>query len=189
VRTYIFVALLAAAFALPAAAEQETYTVDPAHTYPSFEVNHLGFSTSRGMFTRTTGKIVLDRANKTGSIDITIDTRSLFTGDERRDKHLRADDFFHVEMFPEMTYRSNTIRFRGDNPVAVEGELTLLGVTRPVSLGIDSFNCGTHPINRKPVCGADATATIKRSEFGMDAYVPAVGDQVTLRIGIEAFRE
>lgn len=181
--------LLAAACALPAAAAPELYTVDPAHTYPSFEVNHLGFSTSRGMFTGTTGRIMLDRANRTGSIDITIDTRSVFTGDERRDRHLRADDFFNVEMFPEMTFRATRVVFRGDTPVAAEGELTLLGVTRPVTLAIDSFNCGTNPINRKPMCGADASATLRRSEFGMDAYVPAVGDEVKIRIGIEAFRD
>lgn len=183
------VSILAAAFSMSAFAAKVSYTVDPAHTYPSFEVNHLGFSTSRGMFTSTSGHIELDRASRTGSIDITIDTTSLYTGNAKRDEHLRADDFFHVEMYPQMTFRAGKLRFSGDKPVAAEGELTLLGVTKPVILTIDSFNCGTHPINKKDLCGADASTTIKRSEFGMDAYVPAVGDEVKISISIEAFRD
>lgn len=181
--------LAAAAIALPAAAAQESYTVDPDHTYPSFDVNHLGFSTMRGTFTSSTGKIILDRQNMGGSIDITIDTGSVFTGHAKRDAHLRSDSFFNVAQFPQMTFRSTKLKFHKGELTGADGELTLLGKTRPVSLIVSAFNCGTHPIAKKPACGANATATIKRSEFGMDAYVPAVSDEIKLFIEVEAFKD
>lgn len=178
-----------AMFALPAIAAPESYTVDPAHTYPNFEVNHLGFSTARGMFTRTTGKIVLDRTAMTGSIDISIDATSLYTGHAKRDEHLRGDDFFDVAKYPTISFRSTRPRFHKGDLNGAEGELTLLGQTHPVTLTVTSFNCGQNPITKKPACGANAIATIKRSEWGMTAYVPAVGDEVHLEIQIEAVRD
>lgn len=184
-----FAAFIAAmGLALPAAAEQ-SYTIDPDHTYPGFEVNHLGFSNMRGTFTSTRGKIVIDRQALSGSVDITVDTGSVFTGHEKRDKHLRGEEFFNVARFPTMTFRSTKLRFHKGEPNGAEGELTLLGKTRPVTLTITGFNCGEHPITRKPACGANAIATIKRSEFGMGAYVPAVSDEIKLYIGVEAYRD
>jgi polyisoprenoid-binding protein YceI len=181
--------LASALLATPAFAGPESFTIDPAHTYPNFEVNHLGFSTARGMFTRTRGTIVLDRAAMTGSIDITIDTASLFTGHAKRDEHLRGEDFFNVAKFPTMTFKSTRLRYHKSVLNGAEGELTLLGISRPVTLTLTGFNCGEHPIAKKPVCGANAIATIKRSDWGMTAYVPAVGDEVHLEIQVEAFKD
>jgi polyisoprenoid-binding protein YceI len=167
----------------------ESYTVDPRHTFPSFEVSHLGFSTQRGRFNKTSGRIVLDHQAGTGSVDIVIDAASVDTGLDKLEEHLRAEDFFHVEKYPTLTFKSRTVKFNADKPAAVEGELTLLGVTRPVTLTVSAFNCGVHPINKKDVCGADVVATIRRSEFGMTKYVPAVGDEVKLFIQVEAFKD
>lgn len=179
--------LVPAALALPAFAA-DTYTVDPGHTYPSFEINHLGFSTMRGTFDATRGTIFLDPAGRSGSIEITIDAASLDTGHAKRDEHLRNEEFFNVARFPTLTYKASHLRFNGEKLVGAEGELTLLGVAKPVSLQVTSFNCGAHPMTKKQVCGANATATIQRSQFGMTAYVPAVGDEVKISIEVEAVR-
>jgi len=178
---------ISAAFALPAMAA-DTYTIDPGHTYPGFEINHLGFSTMRGTFDASSGSVTLDAATKSGSIEITIDTTSIDTGHAKRDDHLRTEEFFNVAKFPSMTYKATKLKFNGDKLAGADGDLTLLGVTKPVSLTVTSFNCGPHPMNKKQVCGANATATIKRSEFGMNTYVPAVGDEVRITIEVEAFK-
>ncbi|WP_028448527.1 MULTISPECIES: YceI family protein [Chitinibacter] len=164
----------------------DTYKIDPSHTYASFEINHLGYSTQRGNFEKTSGTITLDTAKKTGSADISIDAASLRTGWEARDNHLKGEDFFNVSKFPAMTFKSNNFKFEGDKLVSVSGDFTLLGVTKPLTLNVTNFKCAPHPMSKKPACGADAVATIKRSDFGMKAYVPAVGDEVTLRIQVEA---
>ena len=179
--------LVSLAASLPAAAA-DSYTVDPGHTYPGFEINHLGFSTMRGTFDTSSGKVTLDPAGNGGSIEITIDAASIDTGHAKRDEHLRSEEFFNVARFPTLTYKANRLKYDGDKLVGADGELTLLGVTRPVSLTVTSFNCGTHPINKKPACGANATASIKRSDFGMTTYVPAVGDEVKISIEVEAFK-
>lgn len=179
--------LMSAAFALPAAAA-DSYTVDPSHTYPGFEINHLGFSTMRGTFDTTSGKITLDPAAKSGSIEITIDATSVDTGHGKRDDHLRGEEFFNVAKFPTLTYKAGKLKFNGDKLAGADGELTLLGVTKPVSLTITAFHCGPHPMNKKQVCGANATATIKRSDFGMMTYVPNVGDEVKISIEVEAVK-
>ncbi len=181
-------AALACALSLPALA-QEAYTVDPAHTYPTFEVSHLGFSTQRGTFTRSSGRIVLDRAAKRGAIDIGIDAASLDTGHAKRDEALRGEDFFDVARHATISYRSTALKFDGEALTGADGELTLLGVTRPVALKVSAFKCGLHPLSRKQLCGADATATLRRSDFGMKAFLPAVGDDVRIAIQIEAFRD
>lgn len=180
--------VLSSSLALPAFAA-DSYTADPAHTYPSFEISHLGFSTSRGTFEKTSGKITLDTAAKSGTIDVTIDTASLHTGWQKRDDHLKSEEFFNVGKFPTMTYKSSKLRFEGDSLVGADGELTILGVTKPVSLAISGFKCANHPMTKKPMCGANAAATIKRSEFGMSTYVPAIGDEVKIEIQIEALKD
>jgi polyisoprenoid-binding protein YceI len=189
VKLHAAATLVIAMTALSAVAAPESYTVDPAHTFPNFEINHLGFSTARGMFTRTSGTIVLDRTAMTGSIDITIDTTSLYTGHAKRDEHLRGEDFFNVAQYPTMTFKSTKPRFHKGDLNGAEGELTLLGKTLPVTLTVTSFHCGLNPIFKKQACGANAIATIKRSEWGMNAYVPVIGDEVQLEIEVEAFRE
>lgn len=187
-KTQLAAILMTAAFALPASAA-DSYTVDPNHTYPNFEINHLGFSTMHGRFGATSGKIVLDAAARSGSIDITIDATSIDTGHAKRDTHLKSDEFFNVGKFPTLTYKATKLAFDGDKLTAADGELTLLGVTKPVRLAVTAFNCGPHPMNKKPMCGANATATINRSEFGLSKYVPAVGDEVKITIEVEATKD
>lgn len=176
--------------AAPAGAAPETYVVDSAHTFPQFEVDHLGFSRHRGRFNRTSGRIVLDREAKSGSVDIRIETASIDTGDEKLEAILRSDAFFDAAQHPAMHFRSASISFDGDRPSAVDGELTLLGVTRPVRLELDHFRCGLVAIGLRYVCGANATARFARSAFGMDRYLGfGLGDEVRITIQIETQRE
>jgi len=180
--------IFAVAMQAPLLAAPVSYVVDPKHTYASFEIDHLGLSTARGTFNRTLGNITLDPAAATGHIEIVIDTASIDTGLAKRDQHLRAAAFFNVNQYPTMTYEATSLRFDGDILTGADGHLTLLGRTLPVSLEVTRFACAQHPINKKPACGADAVTSIRRSEWGMTTYVPTIGDQVTIRIGIEAFR-
>ena len=144
----------------------EGFTIDARHTFPAFEINHLGFSTQRGRFNKTEGKISLDRATKSGKVDIRIDSASVDMGLNDWDKHMGGEDFFNVAEHPAMTFSADKFTFDGDNPVVFEGTLTLLGVAKPVSLKIAGLTCGTHPINKKALCAADISTTIKRSEWG-----------------------
>jgi len=187
-KTKLAAALIASAFALPAIAA-DSYTIDPNHTFPGFEINHLGFSYLRGTFNSSSGKIVLDPAAKGGSMDISIDTASVSTGQAKRDEHLRSDEFFNSAKYPNMTFKSNKLKYSGNKLAGADGELTLLGVTKPVSLTVTYFNCGVHPMSKKTVCGGNATATIKRSDFGMTSFAPALGDEVKLLISAEANKD
>jgi polyisoprenoid-binding protein YceI len=186
---HAYVAVLAAATVIPAAA-QETYVFDAVHSQPTFETTHLGFSTQRGSFAKSTAKVTLDRAAKKGTVDVTIDTTSIKTIDARLDAAVKSDKFFNVEKYPTMTFKSTNVVFDGDRVVGVNGELTMLGVTKPVNLTVANFRCGDNPFNKKPMCGAEASAVIKRSEWGMTANLPlAPGDDVKIIIPIEAYRE
>lgn len=175
--------------ASPAVAEPHTYAIDNSHTYPTFAYNHLGFSTQVHRFTKTSGEIVLDLEARSGSVDVVIDATSVDTGFAVFDGHIQGEDFFHTAEYPTITFRADRIEFEGDTPVAVPGELTLKGVTRPVTLQLTSFVCMEHPLLNKPACGANATAAVKRSDFNMEKYVPAVSDEVTLTIPVEAIRQ
>lgn len=166
-----------------------TYNIDPNHTYPSFETDHFGTSTWRGKFTKTSGTVVLDRAAKTGTIDITIDATSLDFGHEKMNSHAKSKDMFNVEQFPTAIYKGKSIKFNGDNPSSVEGELTLLGVTKPVTLTINKFKCIMHPMMKKEVCGADASATFNRADFGLNYAVNwGFSPEVKLAIQVEAIK-
>ncbi len=183
------IAVLLAASLPMAAMAADSYTIDPPHTFPRFMINHLGFSTMQGRFDKTSGKVTLDRAAKQGSIDITINAGSISTGFAKRDDDLRSPDFFNVAEFPTITYKSNSINFNGDKPSSVDGELTIAGMTKPVTFTVDAFNCGTNPFNKKDECGAAASAQIKRSDFGMKFGLPAIGDDVKLVFEIEAIKD
>jgi polyisoprenoid-binding protein YceI len=167
----------------------DSYTIDSRHFYPMFEVNHLGFSTQRGRFNKGAGKIVLDTAAKSGSVDLKVDTASIDMGLEKWDEHLRSPDFFDVAKHPAITFKSTKLKFDGDKVVGADGDLTLLGVTKPVTLTLTGFRCGEHPMLKKTVCGADATTTIKRSDFGMKHLLPAVGDEIKLVVPVEAIKD
>lgn len=167
----------------------ESFTVDPAHTYAHFSISHLGFSTMQGRFDRSSGKVTLDRTAKNGSVEITIDAGSISTGWAKRDQHLNSPDFFNAAEFPTVTYKSSIVKFKGDSPASIEGNLTLLGVTKPVALSIDAFKCGTNPMNQKELCGAAASAQIKRSDFGMKYGLPGIGDDIKLVFEVEAYKD
>ncbi len=170
-------------------AASESYTVDPRHTFPRWSVSHHGFSIHQGQFNQTTGKLTVDWKARTGTIDIEVDSASIGTGDPEFDKTLRAPPFFNTDKYPKLTYRGTSMRFEKDVPVAVTGDLTLLGVTRPVTFAVANMKCGDHPVSKKPLCGAEVTATIRRSEFGMKASLPSIGDDVRLVIQFEAFKD
>jgi polyisoprenoid-binding protein YceI len=182
-------AALAAALATSPAFAAESYSLDVRHTFPSFEVNHLGFSIQRGRFNKTAGKITLDTAAKKGTADITIDAASVDTGLDKLEEHMRGEDFFNVAKYPTITFKSDKFTFEGDKVKAVSGNLTMLGVTKPVTLTAAYFNCADHPMAKKKACGGDFVTTVKRSEFGMKYALPAVADDVTLRIQVEAFKD
>ena len=182
-------AALAVSLALPfSALAADSYTIDSAHTYPHFSISHLGFSTMQGRFDKTSGTVTLDRAAKSGSVDITIETASISTGFAKRDEHLKSPDFFNAAEFPSITYKSTAIHFKGDTPASVDGNLTISGVTKPVTLTVDAFNCGTNPMSKKDECGAAASTQIKRSDFGVKYGVPNIGDDVKLVFEIEAIK-
>ncbi len=180
-----FSILIAALLAAPTYAA-DSYTIDPTHTWPMFEVNHLGYSTQRGRFNKSSGKITLDIAARKGSVDITIDTDSLDMGFAKWDEHMKSQDFFYVQQNPTMRFTSDKLLFDGDKVVGAEGKFTLLGTTRPLTLTVSNFRCAPHPMTRKMHCGADVSATIQRTQYGMAKYVPLVGDEVKLIIPVEA---
>jgi len=182
----VFATLLPAFFTSAHAAE--TYAIDPTHTFPGFEINHLGFSTFRGRFDKTSGTITLDVAKKTGSADITIDVASVSTGVAKLDEHLLKDDFFDVAKYPTIVFKSKDFKFKGDKLSAVQGDLTMHGVTKPVTLTVSSFVCKEHPLKKIQACGADASVKIQRSQWGITTYSPNVGEEVTLQIEIEAHK-
>lgn len=182
--------LLLALVAAPAGAAPETYRLDPTHTTPMFEVLHMGLSLQRGFFTNATGTVTVDRVARTGSVDVVIGSGSVMTGSRILNDVLKGPDFLDAEHYPVMTYRARELEFDGDKPIRAKGELTLLGVTRPVPLAVGSFTCTTHPLLRRQICGAEVTADLRRSDFGMTYGLPAaVADEVRIVIPIEALRE
>ena len=177
-------AISAAAFAAP-----ETFNVEPTHTYPRFEYSHFGYSNQMHRFDKSSGKIVLDRAAQSGSVEVTIDATSVNTGLALFNQIIQGEDFFDTAKHPNISFKSSKVRFDGGKPVAVEGNLTIKGVTRPVTLNMTSFNAKPNPFVKKDAIGADAFAKIKRSDFNMAKYVPDVSDEVTLSIAVEAIKE
>jgi polyisoprenoid-binding protein YceI len=176
------------ALAASSAFAVDTYNIDPNHTYPSFEADHAGMSSFLGKFTKTTGKITLDRAAKTGSVDVLIDANSVEFGHAKLNQDVKGDKFFNIGKFPTITYKGNSIKFNGDTPVAIEGELTMLGVTKPVTLTLTRFKCMEHPMLKREWCGANATGQFKRSDFGMDYGVPRYSPDIKLAIQVEAIK-
>lgn len=181
--------ILAAAAATPALAAPATYVLDTNHTYPRFSYSHFGYSTQLSRFDKTSGKIVFDKAAKTGSVDIVIDTTSVDTGSQLFNGHIQGEDFLDTAKYPTATFKSTKVVFEGDKPVSIEGNLTLKGVTKPVTLAVTSFQNMAHPMLKKDAIGANATVTVKRSEFNAGKYAPYVGDDVKIDIAVEAIQE
>lgn len=181
--------MIAAALSSVAYAAPDTYVIEQNHTLPRFEYSHMGYSIQLSRFDSTSGKITLDRAAKSGSVDVTIDAKSVNTGSALFNGHIQGEDFFDTAKYPTITYKSNKIKFDGDKVASVDGDLTIKGVTKPVTLTVNSFLCMPHPMMKKEVCGATATAKVKRSDFNMGKYAPLVGDEVTLTIPVEAIKQ
>lgn len=181
--------VLAAAAAAPALATPETYNLEPNHTFPRFSYNHLGYSVQLSRFDKTSGKVVFDKAAKTGSVDITIDTKSVSTGSSLFNEHIQGEDFLFTEKYPTATFKSTKVIFNGDKPASIEGNLTLKGVTKPVTLAVTSFQNMPHPMVKKDAIGANAKTTVKRTDFNMGKNAPYVGDEVTIEIALEAIKE
>jgi polyisoprenoid-binding protein YceI len=174
-----------------ATAAEVTYQLDPNHTYPSFETDHFGgISVWRGKFNKSSGSVTIDREAKKGTLEATIDMTSINIGNEKLDGELKSAQFFDTEKFPTATYKGTSMKFKGDVPVEVIGELTFHGVTKPVNLKIESFKCFTNPMLKKEVCGTESTATFDRGDFGVD-YGKAYGFKMktTLHIQAEGVRQ
>jgi len=168
-----------------------TYEVDPAHTYPSFSADHMGgLSVWRGKFDKSSGTIVLDKDKSSGTVDITVDTSSIDFGHEKLNEHAKGPDMFDVTKFPTATYKGKLASFKNGAPTEVQGEFTLHGVTKPLTLKINQFLCKPNPMTKKEVCGADASATFNRKDYGLgfgDAY--GFKMDVALEIQVEAVRQ
>ena len=183
------IAATSATLSLSALAAPETYVMDANHTFAKFEYSHFGYSLQQSRFDKTSGKFTIDRAAKTASVDVSIDAKSVNTGSELFNGHLKGDGFFEADKFPAITYKSTGVKFDGDKPATIEGNLTIKGITKPVTLAITNFACMPHPMSKKDACGANATAKLKRSDFNLGKYVPNVGDEVTLSISVEGSKE
>ena len=170
-------------------AESATYTVDPTHTFVTFEAKHFGTSTNRGRFDKKSGSVTIDTAAKTGKVDISIDMASINSGTEAFNNHLKSKDFFNVEAFPKSTFVSDKVIFEGDKISAVVGTLTLLGKSQTVTLKANSYGCYQNPMLKREVCGGDFDTTITRSEYGMGYGLPFIPDNVRLVIQIEAVKQ
>jgi polyisoprenoid-binding protein YceI len=179
------VAACAVSFAAPVMAA-DTYQLDPHHTYPSFEADHLnGLSIWRGKFTKTSGTVTLDRAAKTGTVDVTIDPASVQTGNPELDKHIAGPEFLDTAKYPTATYKGTQIVFDGDTPKEVIGTFTLHGVTRPLKLEIESFKCMLHPMLKREVCGVEAEAEFNRDDYGVD-FGKQYGFKMATKLHIQA---
>jgi polyisoprenoid-binding protein YceI len=179
-----------ASLSLSATAATVTYKVDPEHTYPSFEADHLGgLSTWRGKFNHTSGAITLDKAAGTGNVEIVVDMSSADFGHDVLNKAMQGKEMFEADKYPQAIYKGRLADFVDGRPTRVVGDLTLHGITRPLTLEIDAFKCMPHPVFKREVCGADALATFKRDDFGMTAgKAYGFSMDVALRIQVEAIQ-
>jgi polyisoprenoid-binding protein YceI len=170
-------------------AAPETYVIDANHTKPRFSYNHLGYSTQLSRFDKISGKIVLDKEAKQGTMNVNIDTTSVNTGYALFNEHIQGEDFFDTAKFPTATFSSSKVNFKGDKISSIDGTLTIKGISKPVTLAVTSFMCMPHPMLKKEACGANATVVVKRSDFNMGKHVPYVSDEVTIDIPVEAVKE
>jgi polyisoprenoid-binding protein YceI len=166
-------------------AEPVTYQVDPAHTYPSFEADHLGgLSVWRGKFDKSSGTIVLDKAKGSGKVEVTVDTSSIDFGNPKLNEHARSADMFDVEKYPTATYEGTLAGFKDGAPTEVEGTFTLHGISKPLKLTIRSFKCAISPMDKKEHCGADAAATFNRADYGIP-YGEKYGFNMEVKLAIQ----
>ena len=180
---------LSAAIVAPAFAAPVSYGVEANHTFPRFSYTHLGFTTQQSRFDKTTGTVVYDKEGRTGSVNITIETNSVSTGSTLFNQHIQAEDFLDTAKYPTVTFKSTKVNFDGEKPVSIEGDLTMKGITKRVTLTVTRFLAAPHPIQKKDTIGADAYTIVKRTDFNMGKYAPAVSDEVRIDIAIEALKQ
>lgn len=181
--------VLAGLVSLPVMAEPVTYGIDNTHTFPRFSYDHMGFSTQVNRFTNTTGTVVYDKEANTAEVDIVIDMTSVETGAESFNGHIQGEDFFDTKNHPEATFKSTQVHFDGDVPSAIDGELTIKGITKAVTLEVQRFTNTEHPMLQRDAIGADATVMVKRSDFNADKYAPLISDEVRIDIALEAIAQ
>lgn len=169
-------------------AQEVFYDVEPTHTFVHFDVLHSGTSTNRGRFDTVEGSVMIDRQAQKGQASITVRPGSVSTGVEPYNDHLRNADFLHVDAFPTATFEGGDFSFEGDKVKSINGALTLLGQTQPVTLNAERFNCYDSRHAKTEVCGGDFTTTLQRSDFGMDYGLPGIPDEVRIFIQIEAIK-
>jgi polyisoprenoid-binding protein YceI len=172
------------------AAAPASYTIDPDHTFPSFEADHMGISKWRGKFNKSSGKVTLDKAAGSGTLDVAVDTASIDFGHDKLNSWAAGPEFFDAAKYPQATYKGKLTGFVKGAPTKAVGEFTLHGVTKPMILKIESFKCIPHPLNKRELCGADVSGTFKRDAFGLDAGKSyGFKMDVPLRIQVEALRD
>src|ERR1700743_3542120 len=183
----IVLASLAAILSASAFAAPVTYTLDPSHTYPSFAADHFGgLSVWRGKFDATSGKVVYDKDAKSGSLEVTVDMTSIDFGMPKLNEHAKSPEIFDAAKYPTATYSGKFTKFNGASPTEAERTLNMHGVTKPLTLKINSFLCKQNPMTKKEVCGAAASATLNRADYGVnfgDKY--GFKQEVTLQIQVE----
>jgi polyisoprenoid-binding protein YceI len=175
--------------ATSAIAAPKTFEVDGSHTFPRFAYSHFGYSTQISRFDKTTGTVVFDADAKTGSVDISIDMKSVNTGFADFNGHIQGEDFLDTAKFPKATFKSTKVNFQDGKPASIEGQLTIKGITKAVTLTVTSFQAMAHPMLKKDAIGANAFTVIKRSEFNAGKYAPYVGDEVRIEIALEAIQK
>lgn len=183
--------LFAAALALGATSvfAAEKYTLDASHSQVLFSYEHLGFSTTYGMFSGFDGEITFDQENPANSsVNVAMPMMSMFTGWEERYEHFMSDDFFGAEEGDMVTFTSTAIEVTGEDTAMITGDLTMNDVTKSVVLDAKLNQMGDHPQAGKPWAGFDATTTFLRSDFNVGAFAPFVGDEVSVKISIEAMK-
>lgn len=169
-----------------AMAAPATYTIDDSHTFVRFSYDHLGLSVQSSQFNRTTGTVVWDQEAGTAEVELVIDTTSVETGFPLFNEHIQGEDFFNTAEYPTATFTSTQVVFDGERPMSIDGELTIKGITQPVTLEVTHFAAMPHPMLQRDAIGANATTVINRSDFDAGMYVPNVGDEVTISISLEA---
>lgn len=186
----LIIILLVATGCDSAFAQQVSYTLDPTHTYPSFEADHFGISKWRGKLDHTSGTLQFDKSTGQGTVALTIELSSINFGLDALNDWARGKDFFNVTTYPQAIYRGKLSGLTGQGPGRVVGELTLHGVTHPVELTINAFKCVPHPMLKRELCGADAQGSFNREEFGLSAGKDyGFNMNVDLRIQVEAIAD
>lgn len=186
-KKYLVISLVLSSIAASAFAA-DTYTVDPEHSLAYFDIARVGFSSQRGRFNKTSGKVTLDVPAKRGSVDFTIYTTSIDMGSAAWTRHLSDEGLFNVRHYPSMNFKSDKLVFDGNNVVAAEGRFTMLGVTKPLRLTVSNFQCGASPVDKRQVCSGNISASLKRSDFGLTKYIPAVSDEVSISVPVDAYK-